>query len=136
MTPTLTDIRDQAASWTATLRTVAALGDARPPADRPWVFVGSGASCYAAQSAAGLLTTLGHPRAVATPASEAWMSPELWIPEGAVVVGLSRTGTTTETVQALDAGHGRGAITLGITLTPGTPLAVGVDHGRAAGPRR
>jgi len=129
VTPTLTDILDQGPSWTTTLRAVAALGDAVPRADRPWVFVGSGASYYAAQAAAGLLSALGHPRAVASPASEAWMSPELWIPEGSVVVGLSRTGTTTETVEALNAARRRGATTVGVTLTAGTPLAVGVDHG-------
>lgn len=128
MTPTLTDIRDQAVSWTTTLDRVDALGAATLPADRPWVFVGSGASFYAAQAAAGLLRALGHDRAVATPASEAWMSPEMWIPDGSVLVGLSRSGTTTETVQALRAGRRRGAGTVGITLTAGTPVALDPDH--------
>jgi len=128
VTPTLTDIRDQAASWRTTLRAAAALGDLDVTGDRPWLFVGSGASYYAAQAAAGLLRALGHPRAAAAPASEAWMSPDLHIPERSIVVGLSRTGTTTETVQALTEGRRRGATTLGITLTPNTPLAVDADH--------
>lgn len=128
MTPTLTDIREQAASWSTTLATVDALVGPPLPVDRPWVFVGSGASFYAAQAAAGLLRALGYDRAVAAPASEAWMSPEMWIPEGAVLVGLSRSGTTTETVQALRAGHRRGAITVGVTLTAGTPVALDPDR--------
>ena len=123
-TPSYHDIVDQAPSVG---RTAALAADVTVPgADRPWLFVGCGASYHAGTAAAGLLSALGG-QAQAVPASELWMNPDVWLRADSVVVGLSRTGTTTETVAALRTARRYGAHTMGVSLTPGTPVVTDVD---------
>lgn len=47
---------------------------------------------------------------------------------GDVAIGISHSGTTTETVEALALAHGRGATTVAITNFPVSRLAAGADH--------
>ena len=123
--PTYTDIRDQLSTWPAT---VAGIPEVGLPGDVPWVLAGSGASFHAAAAAAALLRSLGARDATALPSSELWMEPADHVGPGTVVVGMSRTGTTTETVQAVRSAASLGATTVGITLTASTPLADATDH--------
>jgi glucosamine--fructose-6-phosphate aminotransferase (isomerizing) len=125
-TPSYHDILEQAPSLGPTEELAANV--TVPGADRPWVFVGCGASYHAGTAAAGLLSALGG-QAQGLPASEVWMNPDLWLRPDSVVVGLSRTGTTTETVAALRTAHERGAHTIGASLAPGTPVVEQVDTG-------
>lgn len=127
-TPSYYDIVEQAPSLD---RTAEVAADVRVPgADQPWVFVGCGASYHAGAAAAGLLCALGG-QALAVPASDLWMNPDVWVRPGSVVVGLSRTGTTTETVAALRTARRHGAHTIGVSLAPGTPVVTDVDTGLA-----
>ena len=123
-TPSYFDITGQADSLAATAALAADI--AVPGADRPWVFVGCGASYHAGTAAAGLLNVLGG-FAESAPASDLWMNPDVWLRPGSVVVGLSRTGTTTETAAALRVARQHGAHTIGISLAPGTPVVTEVD---------
>ena len=127
-TPSYRDIVEQAGSLGPTADLAADV--VVPGADRPWLFVGCGASYHAGTAAAGLLCALGG-QAQAVPASELWMNPDVWLRPGSVVVGLSRTGTTTETVAALRTAQARGATTLGVSLTPGTPVLTEAGTGLA-----
>lgn len=47
---------------------------------------------------------------------------------GALVILCSQTGTTKETVRAARHAEARGAVTIGMTLDPKSPLAEAVDH--------
>ncbi len=124
------DIVGQADSLAATMRL---LEHGLPALDghRPWLFTGSGASYHAATTAAAMLSTVSDVSAAAAPAAEVWMNPAMWVKPDAVVVALSRTGTTTETVQALDVAARRGAATVGFSLVAGTDIVANADHGFA-----
>ena len=123
------DIVGQVESLRRTQTAAAALDMSGLGADRPWMFVGCGASFHAATTAAALCTALTDRAATAVPASDLWMNPDVWLHPASVVVGLSRTGTTTETVQSLRVAHDAGATTIGISLTGGTPVVESVDYG-------
>lgn len=127
-TPSYHDIIGQAPSLRRTAELVSAVDLDGLSSRQPFVFIGCGASYHAATVAAGLLCALGETPAVAVPASDLWMNPDVWLRPGSVVVGLSRTGTTTETVAALRTAKAHGAATVGITLTPGSELATDTDH--------
>lgn len=125
------DIVEQAGSLRLTQAAAESFDLGDVGADRPWLFVGCGASFHAATTAAGLCTALTGRAATAVPASDLWMNPDVWLSPDAVVVGLSRTGTTTETVQSLRVARQSGATTIGLSLTPDTPVVEDVDHGLA-----
>lgn len=133
-TPSYRDITDQAPSLAITVELTTAADLGGVDAQRTWIFVGCGASYHAATAAAGLFTALAERSAIALPASDLWMNPDVWLRPDAVVVGLSRTGTTTETVAALKASRAAGASTIGVSLSPGTPVveesdfALVLDH--------
>lgn len=133
-TPSYDDIYYQAASLERTAAIVASIDLAGLDGSRQWLFVGCGASYHAATAAAGLFNTVSRSSAFAAPSSDLWMNPEAWLRDDSVVVGLSRTGTTTETVEALRTASRLGATTVGVSLTPSTPLledadlAVLLDH--------
>ncbi len=122
------DIVGQAATLDATVAAAAAADLGAVGADRPWIFTGCGASYHAGTAAAGLFSALSGHCALSLPASDLWMNPDVWLRPGSVVVGLSRTGTTTETVAALAASRALGATTIGVSLSPGTPLVEQADH--------
>lgn len=85
---------------------------------RRFVFTGCGSSYYAGRCAASLLRVLAGVDARAVPASELWLLPEENLSHESLVVGISRTGTTTEVVRALDAARRRRATTLAISIGP------------------
>lgn len=129
MTASYHDILHQAPSLAGTAELAANLDIGDIDADRPWVFVGCGASFHAATAAAALFTALANRPGLAIPASDLWMNPDVWLHPHAVVVGLSRTGTTTETAAALKLARSTGATTIGISLTANTPVIEEADHG-------
>lgn len=127
-TPSYRDILDQAESLRATVR---ALEHQLPALSghRPWLFTGSGASYHASTTAAVMTAAVSDLCAVSAPAAEVWMNPDVWVKPHAVVVALSRTGTTTETVQAVRAARRAGATTVGFSLAAGTDVLQEADHG-------
>jgi glutamine---fructose-6-phosphate transaminase (isomerizing) len=87
-----------------------------------WLFIGCGSSYYIALSAAATLTLLGERRARAVPASEVLLYPELTLTAGCVPVLISRSGRTSEVLQAAELLKSRGVPTLAISCAIGQPL--------------
>ena len=77
--------------------------------DGTLVFVGCGTSFYLARALAGVANGLGR-AAIAVPGAEWTSYPRSHLADetGAIVIGLSRSGTTTETVAAIRASRERG----------------------------
>ncbi len=102
----------------------AALGQPLPAiAGKVLVFTGCGSSYYLAQVLAAAANLAGR-SAIAVPGAEWARRPTAYLadPKGTTVIGLSRSGTTTETLQALQASRAAGLATVGISTTPETPL--------------
>lgn len=78
------------------------LGALAPFRDRLWVFCGCGSSYYLAQTAAAAFELITGIRTRVVPASEILMLPELVFNkrDSHLLISLSRSGTTTETVRA------------------------------------
>lgn len=96
--------------------------------DGKLVFVGCGTSYYLAQALACIACGAGR-QAVAVPGSE-WARRRgnyLAQTSGAVVIGLSRSGATTETVQALEASRKVGLTTVALTCEPDSPIMKAAD---------
>ncbi|GGM17515.1 SIS domain-containing protein [Nakamurella endophytica] len=87
-----------------------------------FVFTGCGSSYYAGLSAATLLSTLSDRTAIGVPSSELWLLPDTYLSPGSVVVGVSRTGTTTEVVRALEIARERSLPTVALSLADTAPL--------------
>ncbi|MGZ9810210.1 SIS domain-containing protein [Pseudoroseicyclus sp. H15] len=94
----------------------------------PLVFVGCGTSYYLAQALAAVANTRGL-SALAVPGAEWTHRPEAYLPDsaGATVIGLSRSGTTTETVAALNASRQRGLPTVAISCEEGSTILTAAD---------
>ena len=90
-----------------------------------WLFVGCGSSYYAALAAAATWTSITGKRARAVPASEIMLFPDLIMTRTEQVGGIviSRSGRTSEAVQAAQLLESRGVRTLAVTCTNGQPLA-------------
>lgn len=89
------------------------------------VVLGCGTSYNLALAVASVMNANGL-RAIAVPAGEWIVRPQAYLPEGSgevEVIALSRSGETTETVQAVVASHDRGQKTIGITCAPGSALS-------------
>lgn len=88
------------------------------------VVVGCGTSYYLAQTVASALN-LGGRRAIAVPGGEWARRPEAYLADttDVCVIALSRSGESTETVQAVNASKARGLKTLGITCESASSLA-------------
>jgi glucosamine--fructose-6-phosphate aminotransferase (isomerizing) len=88
------------------------------------VVVGCGTSYYLAQVVASALNLNGK-RAIAVPGGEWARRPEAYLAnyQDAQVIALSRSGESTETVQAVQASRVRGLKTLGITCESASSLA-------------
>jgi glucosamine--fructose-6-phosphate aminotransferase (isomerizing) len=125
--PTLTEtvIRAQFPFWHAALQQEVPLVRARQI-----VLTGCGSSYYLAQSLACAFNAGGQP-ALAVPGAEWARRPECYLvdTEGVLVIGLSRSGTTTETVQAIAASKARGWPTLAISCEPGSTILTTADDG-------
>ncbi len=87
------------------------------------VFVGCGTSYYLARTLAAVSNSLGH-AAVAVPGAE-WThygNAHVASDRDIVVIGLSRSGTTTETVAAIEESRARGLKTLAISCEDDTAI--------------
>lgn len=88
------------------------------------VVVGCGTSYYLAQVVASAFNQNGT-RAIAVPGGEWTHRPDAYLADirDAQVIALSRSGESTETVQAVQASRARGLKTLGITCESASSLA-------------
>ncbi len=124
--PSITEtvIRAQFPYWQAAL-----LQDVPRVAARVIVFTGCGTSYYLAQSLACACNAQGQ-TAIAVPGAEWARRPESYLADMSdiLVVGLSRSGTTTETVQAVNASRARGWRTLAISCAPGSTILLAADQ--------
>jgi glutamine---fructose-6-phosphate transaminase (isomerizing) len=125
------EIRSQGDAWAAAIAAVDAaapeLGHALAAAAPFTLLLGAGSSYYLGVATRGAWVRRGRD-AVAAPASEALLHPELYpVARGGLVVGVSRSGTTTETLRALTALRASGALSVGITTTPDAPIATAAD---------
>ena len=88
------------------------------------IVTGCGSTYYLAYSAAQALNLFAGVNAQAYPASEAWMVPALFPVEGTLLLAISRSGTTTETLRAVEQFQAQGGATVGIiTCYADSPLA-------------
>ncbi len=94
------------------------------------VLGGCGSGLNAARYGAPLLQMKCEVMAQFAPAIDLTIFPETVLRqrEDAVVILLSRSGRTTEVLQALDAVHGKGIPVFAITCSGGSPLAEGADY--------
>lgn len=81
-----------------------------------FVFTGCGSSYYVGKCAASLLRLLAGVDARAVPASELWLLPCQSLSADTLLVGVSRTGTTTEVVRAMEAARRARATTLAVSI--------------------
>jgi glucosamine--fructose-6-phosphate aminotransferase (isomerizing) len=118
------DIFDQASTLPGTIELLTRTA-VPPVATRPgqsFVFTGCGSSYYVAQCGAQLLRALSGVSASAAPGSEVWLLPDLWLDENSVLVAISRTGTTTEVLRALERARERGIPAITISLAADVPM--------------
>ncbi len=128
------EIDSQPAVWQATLEKMAAQwGDLSQALaglrGRPIIAIGCGSTYYLAQHAATLLRSVGV-TADAFPSSELALFPLEHLPADFVLLTISRSGTTTETLWAMDAYRKRFPSTgtiLTVTCVPGTPMIEKAD---------
>lgn len=124
MNPTLNSIFGQFEFWTKA-DMPAKLSDSAPLR----VVVGCGTSYNLALSVAAGLNAAGF-RAIGVPAGEWIVRPQAYVPSqmsDVEVIALSRSGETTETVQAARASQKRGQKVIGITCEPGSSLSAASD---------
>ncbi len=131
---TLRGIVEQPEAWSAAMRSFAAaapdvahLFETQSPDEV--IFTGCGSSYYLSITAALTFQRVSRMRARAVPASEILQFPESVFVAGshALLVASSRSGTTTETVRALEVARRRGITTLSLTCASRSPLARQAD---------
>ncbi len=117
---TFEEIMSQPVAWQETLTYLGAHTDAlagfEPQSFDEVIFTGCGSTYYLALAAAALLQELTGVSASALPASEVWLYPASAYRASAntLLIAVSRSGTTTETVRAVESFKAKGA---GKTLT-------------------
>lgn len=131
---TLHEIVEQPEAWAAAIRSFDA---AAPEVARLFregspdevIFTGCGSSYYLSMTAALALQRVAGLRSRAVPASEILQFPRgVFVPGSRpLLVASSRSGTTTETLRALEVARRRGSATLSLTCAPRSPLARGAD---------
>jgi glucosamine--fructose-6-phosphate aminotransferase (isomerizing) len=124
--------REICATGAALAATAERLQAVRPLPHTAPLFVACGSSRHLARCAAVLARRYGRAaRAVA--ASALWRRPdEVLLPgERPLVVGLSRSGETTEVVRALEVARARGLATFALTATPRAPVLAAAADGLA-----
>ncbi|HEY6102286.1 MAG TPA: SIS domain-containing protein [bacterium] len=124
------EIHNQPRAWADTLRT---LPDAFPRLTELWrtapahriLLTGCGSSYYLALSAAHLLQSSLHVPCQAVPSSEVLFAERTtyWASRPPLVVAISRSGETTETVWALERLQGWGATGIALTCHEGGSLS-------------
>ncbi len=124
-TMTETVIRDQFPHWRAALAMEVPVLRAATI-----VVTGCGTSYYLAQSLACADNAAGQ-RALAVPGAEWARRPESYLADmtGVLVLGLSRSGTTTETVQAIGASRARGWATFALSCEAGSEILLAAERG-------
>jgi len=130
---TWTEITGQPEAWRATLEAFTAdrtaLEDSLNQTDFAQILVvGCGSTHYLAQTTAAILTRRTRIPAHAFPASELWLFPGM-VPAGqTLLLVVSRSGTTTETLRALERFQDthNGSV-LAVTCYPESPLARQAD---------
>jgi glucosamine--fructose-6-phosphate aminotransferase (isomerizing) len=122
---TETVIRDQFPFWQAALRQ-----DMPVLSAGTIVVTGCGTSYYLAQSLACAYNAHGQ-RAIAVPGAEWARRPECYLAHTGdiLVLGLSRSGTTTETVQAVQTSRARGWPTFAVSCVEGAEILLAADRG-------
>jgi len=128
----LREIETQGDAWAGALEAVTAGGEALAAAlqgaARETLILGAGSSYYLGLAARGAFLRRGV-TAHAAPASEVLLHPELYpLARGGLAVAVSRSGTTTETLRAAAKLGAAGALAVGVTTAPGTPIADACDH--------
>lgn len=125
--PSITEtvIREQFPFWEDVL--LQELPEARA---RAVVLIGCGTSYYLAQSLACAFNAQGQ-AATAVPGAEWARRPQSYVaePERVLVIGLSRSGTTTETIEAISASRARGWDTLAISCEEGSTILKAAARG-------
>lgn len=111
-------IRNQFPYWSAALQQPVPRLQARTI-----VLTGCGTSYYLAQSLACAYNSFGQ-QAIAVPGAEWAGRPESYLADfdDVLVVGLSRSGTTTETVQAIEASRAKGWRTFAVSCEPDSTI--------------
>lgn len=111
-------IRNQFPYWSAALQQPVPRLQARTI-----VLTGCGTSYYLAQSLACAYNSFGQ-QAIAVPGAEWARRPESYLADfdDVLVVGLSRSGTTTETVQAIEASRAKGWRTFAVSCEPDSTI--------------
>jgi glucosamine--fructose-6-phosphate aminotransferase (isomerizing) len=131
---TFQEIMGQPEAWAAAIRSfdaaapeVTRLFQERAPDEV--IFTGCGSSLYLSMTAAATFQNVVGLRSRAVPASEIIQFPgSIFVPGGhPLLVASSRSGATTETLQALEAARRRGIATLSFTCARRSPLARGAD---------
>lgn len=97
--------------------------------DTRFVVVGCGTSYHLAQSVAASFNLRGL-QALAVPGGEWSRRRTAYLPDGLKthVIGLSRSGESTETVQALEVSRAAGFATTAVTCEQGSPITRHADH--------
>ncbi|MBI3084872.1 MAG: SIS domain-containing protein [candidate division NC10 bacterium] len=131
---TLREIMAQPEAWTAAIR---GFGAAAPDLDRLFqdrkpdeiIFTGCGSSYYLSMTAAAVFQKVTGLRAKAVPASEILQFPgSVFVPGSCpLLIASSRSGTTTETLRALEVARRRGIATLSLTCESRSSLARHAD---------
>lgn len=123
MMHTLSEIRNQPRLWSKSIELASArLEEVRPYLQGPIALVGAGTSYYVGLAVAAYMEELAGISARAVPAS-------VYTPrEYESVILISRSGTTTELLEAARAARGAGVASLGITCEADSPLGLLSDH--------
>ena len=131
---TFKEIVEQPEAWAAAIRSfdaaateVARFFQERSPDEV--IFTGCGSSYYLSMTAAAAFQKVAGLRSRGIPGSEILQFPEsVFIPGSRpLLVASSRSGTTTETLRALEIARRRGIATLSLTCARRSPLARGAD---------
>lgn len=131
-THTRNEIMSQAAVWRATLDDILERRDTLrsklQAAYAPFIVTGCGSTYYLALATAAVLRSVGQ-AAWALPASELALLPLEHLPDPFTLLAISRSGTTTETLWAVDRYRREraDAHVVSITCVPDTPLVAGSD---------
>jgi len=126
---TWTEIAGQPEAWRATLGAFTAdrtaLEDFLNQTDLAQILVvGCGSTHYLAQTVAAVLTRCTRTSTRAFPSSELWLFPDAISPDRTLLLTVSRSGTTTETLRAMERfREAHGGPVLAITCSPESPLS-------------
>jgi len=128
------EITTQTASWRGALHAIEARGEwavasVRASADQRVLFVGCGSTHYLAQFAARAFQSITGRLCAAHPSSDLLLNADQCVAAGEtpLVVALSRSGETSETIHAASAMRRRGSTAVCITCYGDSPLAGACD---------